>query len=262
MAGVTIRSAALPDGSVVSYAASGADSADPLLLLHAWGEGPRSFDRLMPLLPPGVRALAPAAGGPGAHGQPTLDSMAAAALAFMDAVGVSSAWVLGSSSGGYVAQQLAASTPERVSGLILVGAPRTLRGRAPFADEVEALRDPVPAEWVRASLAWFPMRQAVPERYIADRVADGARIPARVWRETLEALCTAAPPTERGRIACPTLLLWGEDDALLPRAEQERLAAAIPGSRLLTLADTGHLVLWERPERIAAELTAFLAQRA
>jgi len=44
----------------------------------------------------------------------------------------------------------------------------------------------------------------------------------------------------------------------LTREDQEALSAAIPGSRLVVYEDTGHLVLWEQPERLATDLTAFV----
>ena len=63
-----------------------------------------------------------------------------------------------------------------------------------------------------------------------------------------------------GRIAAPTLLLWGERDPLFPREEQERLAAAIPDARLTVYAETGHALHWERSERVAADLDAFVRE--
>ncbi|WP_083364058.1 alpha/beta fold hydrolase [Microterricola viridarii] len=174
--------------------------AAPLLLLHAWGETGRSFDRLLPLLPPGVGARAVDQRWDDSAAPRTLASLAAEVLAFMDAAGLPRAVLLGSSSGGYVAQEVAVAAPERVAGLVLVGTPRSLRGRPAFAGDVERLTDPVGAGWVRRSLDWFPRVQAVPPWYIDDRVSDGARIPARVWRETLTALCTAEPPTESGGV--------------------------------------------------------------
>ena len=185
-------------------------------------------------------------------------------VAFMDAMGLSSAVLLGSSSGGYVAQQVAVANPSRVAGLVLVGSPRTLQGRPSFADEVEQLSDPVDAAWVRQSLTWFPRFHRVPESYIEDRVQDGARMPARVWRETFSGLCNATPPTDTGTISCPTLVIWGDRDELLTREQEEVLAGAIPRSRLVVYEKTGHLVLWEQPERLARDVTSFvdiLAQR-
>jgi rifampin ADP-ribosylating transferase len=168
------------------------------------------------------------------------------------------------SSGGYVAQQVAVANPQRVAGLVLVGSPRTLQGRPRFADEVDQLLDPVPESWVRDSLAWFPRFHDVPQSYIDDRVRDGARTPAHVWRETFDGLCAALPPTDTGTITCRTLIVWGDRDELLSREQQEDLANAIPDSQLVAYENTGHLVLWEQPDKVARDLTAFvegLAQR-
>jgi rifampin ADP-ribosylating transferase len=54
------------------------------------------------------------------------------------------------------------------------------------------------------------------------------------------------------------LIIWGERDGLLSRDDEEALAAAIPGSQLVVYDDTGHLVLWEQPERVANDLTDFV----
>ena len=234
----------------------------PVVLLHAWGESADCFDRLLPLLPAAVRVVAMDQRGHGKADKPangyTLVDLADDVEAFMDAVGLTSAVLVGSSSGGYVAQQVAVRSRHRVSGLVLVGSPRSLRGRPPFADEVDRLTDPIDRAWVKASLDWFPRFHDVPDWYVQDRVDDGVRTPAHVWRKALIGLSTAVPPTETGTITAPTLIIWGAKDELLLRDDQERLAAAIPRSRLIVYHDTGHLVLWEQPERVASDLTDFV----
>lgn len=180
---------------------------------------------------------------------------------FLDTFEVGSAILLGSSSGGYVAQQVAVTSPDRVTALVLVGSPRSLQGRPAFADEVDGLTDPIDPTWVRASLDWFPRFHSVPDWFLDDRIADGVRMPARVWKEALEGLSTATPPTEIGSITTPTLIIWGARDELLPREDEDALSASIPGSRLLVYADTGHLVLWEQPERVAADLVSFIDEQ-
>lgn len=235
----------------------------PVLLLPAWGETSGCFDRLLPLLPAAVRAVTMDLRGHGSADAPasgySLAELADDVVTAMDARGLSSVVLLGSSSGGYVAQQVAVTDPDRVAGLVLVGSPRTLQRRPSFADEVDRLTDPVSEEWVRASFAWFPMYQPVPTSYLDDRVRDGARIPAHAWRETLNGLCAATPPTDAGTITCPTLVLRGDRDEVLTLQHQEELARAIPGSRLVVYEDTGHLVLWEQPERVARDVADFVA---
>jgi len=253
----------LRTGVDVSYVSRGDPSDISVLFLHAWGESRGSFDRVIPLLPRTIRALAMDQRGHGDSDKPadgySLTDFAGDVTAFLDAMGLPSAVLVGSSSGGYVAQQVAISSPERVRGLLLVGAPRSLRGRPPFADEVDRLTDPIDRGWVKRSLTWFPRFQPVPEWYIEARVDDGVQMPARVWRQALAGLGEATPPTEAGTIRTPTLIIRGERDELLPRADSAALTAAVSGSRLVVYPDTGHLVLWEQPGRIADDLTAFIA---
>jgi rifampin ADP-ribosylating transferase len=74
----------------------------------------------------------------------------------------------------------------------------------------------------------------------------------------MRGLVEAGPPTERGQVRVPTVVLWGDQDGALPRAEQDGLVAAIPGARLVVYEGTGHLVLWEEPERVAADLVGLV----
>lgn len=145
----------------------------------------------------------------------------------------------------------------RVAALVLVGSPLSLRGRPPFADEVDRLTDPIDEDWVRHSLSWYPLLHAVPSWFIEDRISDGVRMPAHAWKGILQGLGTATPPTESGTIQAPTLILWGDDDNLLPRSDQEVLAARITGAVLKVYPDAAHLVLWECPDRVASDVTAF-----
>ena len=108
------------------------------------------------------------------------------------------------------------------------------------------------------SLKWFEFVQPVPDDYLADRLEDGVRMPAHVWRDALAGLSAAVPPTDAGTIAAPALVIHGGQDRLLPVTEAERLTAAIPGARLIVYPDAAHLVLWEQPKRIAEDVTAWI----
>jgi rifampin ADP-ribosylating transferase len=260
---VTTEVARLRTGVTLPYTMQGRPHGVPVVFLHAWGESRHAFSRVLPLLPDRLRVLVPDQRG---HRDATKPSSGYAFAdyvadveAFLDALGVPTAVIAGSSSGGYVAQGFALHHPERTLGLVLIGAPLSLRGRAPFADEVELLKDPIDADYVRSSLSWFGFQRPIPADYLEDRVEDGVRMPARVWRDALAGLSAAVPPTEAGVIAAPTLVIWGARDELLPADTGTRLAGAIPGARLRTYEDAGHLVLWEQPERIALDVAEFAA---
>lgn len=237
------------------------DGGTPLLLLHAWGESWRSFGPLVASLPAAV-IVAPDLRGHGAADKPdtgyALVDVAEDIAALCGSLGIEHAHFLGSSSGGYVAQQLAVMHPDLVASLVLVGAPLSLAARPAFADEVEQLSDPISEDWVRASLSWYRLLHSVPADYIEDRVQDGLSMPAAIWKASLRGLYQAVPPTEAGSITAPTLILWGAHDHLVPRSHQETLAARIPGARLQVYGETGHLVLWECPDRVAADVTLFI----
>jgi pimeloyl-ACP methyl ester carboxylesterase len=253
----------LATGVTVAYLEQGDPQAAAVLLLHAWVESSACFDRLLQQVPPTLRVFAMDQRGHGDADKPAngyaLVNFADDVEAFMDVVGLQSAVLLGSSSGGYVAQQVAVQVPDRVDGLVLVGAPRSLQGRPAFADEVDRLTEPVDPRWVEESLTWFPRYHHVPDWYIKDRIRDGLRVPAHIWKAALTGLTTAVPPSESGTITAPTLIIWGERDELLPLQNRYLLAAAISGSRLIAYEDTGHLVLWEQPERVVRDLADFVA---
>ncbi|MHA7209571.1 alpha/beta fold hydrolase [Arthrobacter sp. MDT1-65] len=255
-----VRRLRLRSGISVPCRIQGNPGARPALLLHAWGESRGSFDRLIPLLTT-FRVFAPDLRGQGEADKPesgyTLEDQAEDIVAILDALDVPQALVLGSSSGGYLAQQVAAVHPHRVAALVLVGAPLSLHGRAPFADEVERLADPVDPGWVRQSLSWYPLQREVPAWFVENRIRDGVRMPAHVWKAILQGLTSSRPPTESGTVRAPTLILWGDQDRLLSRSDQQTLAARIPGSIMKAYPGVGHLVLWEHPDLVARDTAAF-----
>lgn len=234
-----------------------------VVLLHAWGESLGSFDRMTDALPSSLHVLAVDLRGHGQSDKPLagydLVSVADDVLALLAEVDVASAVLVGASSGGYVAQQLAVLAPERVDGIVLAGSPTSLLGRPSFADEIDALVDPIPADWAREMVAWFALENAVPAEYVADRVLDALAIPADVWRLSLAGLTESPPPLRSGSITSPVLAIWGDRDMLISPDDQRALLAAVPGARRREYAGVGHLVLWEQPERLADDVAAFVA---
>ena len=256
----------LSTGVSVPHRAHGDPGGVPCLLVHAWCEAAGSFDRMLPHLPRWAAVHAIDLRGHGGADKPAdgyaLADVAADVVAVLDALGLEQAVLVGSSSGGYVAQQVAASWPERVTGLALIGSPATLASRPPFADEVAALTDPLDPAWVRDTLAWFPLGTPVPSGYVDDRVADALAVPASIWSAALEGLCAAEPPLARAPLDIPGVVIWGGRDDVLGRTQRDALAAALPRARIVVLPGVGHLVLWERPERVAAEVARLLAEVA
>ena len=255
----------LATGPRLHYAEQGDAEGDPIVLLHGWPDSWFSFSRVLPHLSPRLRVFAPDQRGFGDSEKPDsgygIDDLAADAIAFLDAVSIERATFVGHSFGSFVARRIAIANPRRVARLVLIGTgvsagtPAVLDARAALDD----LSDPVPAGFARdfqASTAYLPL----PELFFERIVAESLKLPARLWSGALDGLLAYDDVEQLSRITTSTLLIWGEHDALFPGADQDRLVAAIPGARLLVYPETGHCPNWERPERVATDLQAFLRQ--
>jgi pimeloyl-ACP methyl ester carboxylesterase len=257
----------LDTGVTLPYAEYGDPAGTPMILLHGYSDSLRSFDLLAPHLPASLRAIAVTQRGHGDADRPdggyTPEGLAADAAAVMDALGIDAAVIVGHSGGGYTAQRFALDHPERTLGAALIGTFRAFDdnpGVGELREMVDALTDPVDPGFVRG-FQESCVAEAVPAGFMDAVVAESLEVPARVWKAYLRGLLEADVPTDSGTIAAPTLIVWGDRDAFVPRAEQDALAAAIPGAELVVYEGVGHCPHWERPERTAADLAAF-ARRA
>jgi non-heme chloroperoxidase len=260
------KSAALSTGVQLPYVEQGDPAGVPVILLHGSSDSWRSWELLLPNLSDSLHAYALTQRGHGDADRPEdgyrPEDQAADLAAFMDAVGLAAAVIVGHSAGSYVARRFALEHPERTLGLVLIGAFRAFHdnpGVLELWEEVKQLTDPVDHRFVREFQASCAVRP-LPDGFLERIVAESRKLPARVWKAHFEGLLES--DVDAGPIAAPTLLLWGERDAFCPRSDQDALVAATPGARLVTYPGTGHCPHWEQVERVAAELTAFSTSAA
>jgi non-heme chloroperoxidase len=267
--GRRLRSASslLATGPQVHYTEQGAPGGETILLLPAYADSWFSYSRVLPQLPADDHAYALDQRGHGDSERPdccySVDDFAADAVAFLDAAGIQRAILVGHSGSCFTARRVAVTHPDRVAGLVLIGAPLSLAtpGVLRFQAAVHALEDPVPAQFVRefqAGAAHVPL----PEGFMEGLVAESLKLPARVWKRALDGLVAFDDAADLGRITTPTLLIWGDQDAVVSREEQQRLTDAIPDARLKVYPQTGHSPHWERPEAVAADLATFTRPRS
>jgi non-heme chloroperoxidase len=255
----------LTTGLRLHYAEQGDREEEAIIFLHAYADSWFSYGRVLPLLSPAYHAFALDQRGHGDSDKPeccyAADDYAADVEAFMEAVGIDEATLVGDSSGGLIAQRVALDYPHRVSRLVLIGSPTTLVDNEAVIEWWESLRtleDPIPPEFVRELLESI-IHHPVPEEFLERAISQSLKVPARVWRDYWEGVVLGVDDTARlGEIGAPTMILWGEWDALLPREEQERRTAAIPDATLLVYPETGHLAHWVRPGWVVRDLEAFL----
>jgi non-heme chloroperoxidase len=263
--GVRFATLAQANGPTLRYAISGPEAGQPIVLLHGYSDSSFSFSRVMPLLArQGFQAIALDQRGHGDSDRPErgyrIEDFAGDVVALLDKLEIDRATVVGHSMGSIVARRVAELHPDRVAGLVLIGAVETpmREGVQELQAAVESLEDPVPEEFVREFQA-STIHEPVPETFFEQVVTESMKLPARVWRAVLEGLLAADDADELGKISAPTILLWGEHDAYFLRDQQDRLAAAIPSARLQVYADTGHSPQWERPDVVARDIQAFVS---
>lgn len=254
----------LSTGIRMRYAVQGDPGGMLVILLHGVTDSWFSWSRVMPLLPAEWRVYALDQRGHGGTSTPEsgygLPALAEDVVAFLDAMGIARAVVVGHSMGSLVAQHVAAGAPERVSRLVLVDAAFTPGnpGLAELLRAVDALPGSVPEPFARDFQA-STMHLPVPDAFFRQVVAISLGVPIHVWRGAIAGFFAPDARADLARIAAPTLLLWGERDAVFSRGDQEALLAGIAGSRLVTYPETGHAPHWERPDEFARDLRAFLA---
>jgi pimeloyl-ACP methyl ester carboxylesterase len=166
--------------------------------------------------------------------------------------------VIGNSIGGWIAAEIALAASPRVSGVILIdaaGVPVSGEQAVDFftltMDQVLDLSYYRP-DPVRASLAQLPA------------AAQAAMAGNRAVLETYAGHAMADPglPGRLPAVRVPVLVVWGEADRMIPVEHGRAYAAAIPGARLLTLAQAGHLPQLETPDQLLAAVRDFMAGTA
>lgn len=258
---VSLPDVTLPNGVRLHYAQQGPSAGAAIILLHGYSDSSFSFRRVLPLLPPWIRVIAPDLRGHGDSDRPAdgyrMTDLADDVLQLMDALNVPSAIIVGHSMGSFVAQALVERAPQRVTGLVLLGS-----SALPVNDTivelsaaVESLSDPIDEEFVRA-FQYGTIAQHVPRSFMDSAVANSRRMPAAVWKRALTGLMAFQPALPRAGV--PTLVLGGTRDTVFSVAEQSALAQQYPSARLQLVDGVGHALHWEQPETFVKELLRFL----
>lgn len=199
----------------------------------------------------------------------TIDDLVFHYLELLDALKIDSFELVGSCIGGWIAAEIAVRHPDRVRGLTLIGATGLFVPGAPISD---VFWDTHPIDGVslaplrgllfgdaecEAARTMFPdLRGEIDQellRYKLFRFASriGFSPPYFYNRRLIERL---------GRYRGPALVIWGEDDRTVPRSHAEAYATKLGGARLEIVAG-GHSVQVERPDAVAAIVSAFIGQR-
>lgn len=252
----------------------GPRDAPALILLHGFGSSLQTWDawtaaliatnhRVIRFDLPGFGLTGPDPGGD------YTDARAMQVIAgLMDQLGLGRATLIGNSLGGRIAWMFASRHPERVDRLVLISpdgfaSPGFQYGQAPHVPLImRALPFVMPRFMLRASIA---PAYADPRRLTGatvDRYDDMMRAPG-VRRAILARFSQSVLPLPEPllrRIQAPTLLVWGEQDGMIPFANSADYLRCIPHSSLVALPGMGHVPFEETPEASLRALSGFLSQ--
>ena len=254
--------AELATGIHMRYREQGAADGPVVVLVHGWPDSWYSYSRVLSLLPSRLHTYAVDLRGFGGSERPergyAIDDLAADLLAFLDAVGAAQATLVGHSMGTFVVRRAAQRALERVAGLVLIGSAETTVNEV--LQEVHAaladLPEAVPVEFAREFQAGT-VHTRLPDAFFDGIVAESAALPGRIWRAAFDGILAYADTDELARVTAPTLVIWGEHDALFDRTQQDRLITCLPDARLVVYPGSGHCPNWEEPHRVAADIAAF-----
>ena len=258
-------------GSTVRTAAG--QTPPVVVLLHGFGASLHTWEDWASVLSQDFRVIRydlPGAGltGPDASGDYTDARGMAVLLALLDRLGIQKTSLIGHSMGGRLAWNFAAAYPERIEKLILISpdgfaSPGFEYGKPPeIGASIQAMRFILPKPILRMSLAPAyadpsVMTDQLLTRYHDLMLAPGIR-PALISR--LEQSTLKDPNPTLATIQAPTLLVWGDQDAMIPFANSADYLRALPNARLVKMPGVGHLPHEEAPAESVLAVHEFLRE--
>lgn len=250
----------------------------PILFVHGLSGCWQNWLAQLPAFAERHRVIAVDLPGFGGSERPAREITIAGYAAFLDRLcdllGVDEPLtVVGNSMGGFVAAELALTVPARVERLVLVSAAGLSSDRL--------RREPVltVARGIGIATAWAATRHEALARRPGLRrlglrfvVRHPERLSAPLAFELMQgsgkegflpalAAVIGYPLRDRlEQVVCPTLIVWGEDDRVIPVKDAARFERLIPNARAVVLPDTGHVAMLERPVIFNNLLEGFLAE--
>jgi pimeloyl-ACP methyl ester carboxylesterase len=173
----------------------------------------------------------------------------------LDTLGLEKAVLIGHSLGGWMAAELAVWYPERVEKLVLTNAAGIRVKGSPIGDLFAMNAQELMMACFDDFSAAAPLMPAeVNVDYLISQYRQLTTLASLAWNPSYD------PKLERRleRISCPTLIIWGENDRLIPPVYAGAFQRAIPGSQVAMLSGTGHMPMFEKPQEWSKVITDFL----
>lgn len=252
-----------PSGSLHARVEGPADGA-PVIFSNSLGTDFRIWDRVLPMLPGGLRVIRYDKRGHGlsdlARGEWGMGDHVADAATVMKWAGATDAVIVGLSVGGMIAQGLAAERPDLIRGMVLcdtgakIGSPDMWAARIASlrADGLDAMGDAVMERWFsRAFRAEKGGELAIWRNMLT-------RTPLEGYINVSAAIAETDLRDSTTRLRIPTMAMVGDEDGATPPDLVRETAEMIPGSSFHIIGGAGHLPCIEKPMETAQLITDFL----
>lgn len=257
------------DGARIHWSALG--QGEPLVLVMGLGCSSAMWFRLAPLLAGKRRVILLDNRGVGQTQAPQdrlvhrVASMAGDIGAVLDAAGEPSAHVLGLSMGGMIAQQFALDFPARVRSLMLAathcGGAHAIQPDAGIWRLLFKKATTTPEQALRAMQPYTYARTTKTNVIEQDNLVRLAHYPeTRGYLAQLHGLLGWSSHHRLPSLRCPTLVLHGVEDQLIPPANGRLLVSRIPGSRLVEIENASHWLHSDQPGKVADAVTDFIGK--
>jgi pimeloyl-ACP methyl ester carboxylesterase len=255
----------------IHYKDTGPKDAPVLLLLHGFGSSLQTWDVWAEKLDKKYRVIRLDLPGFGLTGPSPSDDYSElndlnTLTRFVDSLGITDLSVVGHSMGGKIAWTFAAAHAERVKALVLMapdGFPQPEAiGTKPYAMPaiMGVMKFSLPKYFVRKSIepAFVDVNEL--DDQLVNRYHDMLRAPgvrAAILARANQTIYTDPVPRLK-QIKAPTLLIWGEDDKMIPSSNATSYAAVLENSETVLIPKLGHLLHEEHAEIGLAKVTEFL----
>ena len=273
----------LPGGLHVHYRDEGNASGPVLVLVHGYSASAADWDAWASRLGDAYRIVAIDLPGHGLTRAPkgykaSTDGFVATVDALATRLALPKFVIAGNSMGGGVAWNYVLAHPDRVSGLVLVDSvgwpaqPKSADEDKKGALIFKLLSNPI-ARPIIKNLDNRPFaKQGLESAFIdkslvtpalVDRYTDLSRAPGHrdILLEIQQAPHNVATPERLAAIHVPTLIIFGQEDHLIPAEDGKKFAASIPGSTLILYPGVGHVPMEQIPDKSATDLRAWLADK-
>ncbi len=259
-------------GARIRIREEGDPAAAPVILIHGFTHSLETWDGWAAALKSDYRVirydlLGHGLTGPDPQERYAPEERAAFIGEIMDALQIDHAAIAGNSLGGLAAWRFAANHPARVDALVLISpGAYPLNGAGDEPAEIPAamkaylMTAPEAGVQASAQIIYGEDEKITPERVASMRDMMRREGNGEAMIRSLEEFTLPDPTAALANIETPTLILWGEEDAVIPIAQGRQIEETMPDAELISYPGVGHAAQEEAPAETVADAVAFLTE--